>query len=51
MKNYLQQLRARLPEMNDVVSASQLSRACERIDVALGAMSFESYTGGSGFNT
>jgi SAM-dependent methyltransferase len=41
MKNYLQQLRARLPEVKDVVSPSQLARAYDQIDVALGVAGFE----------
>jgi SAM-dependent methyltransferase len=41
MKNYLRQLRPRLPEMHDIVSADQLAKACDRIDVALSVTSFD----------
>jgi SAM-dependent methyltransferase len=41
MKNYLRQLRDRLPDVKDVVSPSQLAKAYDQIDVALGVSGFE----------
>lgn len=41
MKNYLRQLRTRLADMCDVVSAGELAKAYGRIDAALGVATFE----------
>jgi SAM-dependent methyltransferase len=41
MKNYLRQLRTRLPDMEDVLSPGELAKACGRIDEALCVANFE----------